>query len=178
MPLPDEPTVSTERPWTGRLLKIRVDTVRLHDGKSATREIVEHPGAVVIAPIDDQGRVLLVRQYRKAAEQELLELPAGGLKPGEEPAAAAMREMQEECGCSADTLQSLGGFYSAPGFCEEFLHLFLATGLHDDPLAADEDENVEVELVALDDALQMIDDGTIRDAKTVAGLLRVARLLR
>lgn len=177
MPLPDEPTIASERIYKGRVLGLRVDTVRLHDGKTSTREIVEHRGAVVLVPIDAEGRVLLVRQYRKAIEQELLELPAGGLNPGEVHGDAALRELREEVGVSAGSLEYLGGFYAAPGYCEEFLHLYLATDLHDAPLEPDEDETVVVEPYPLAEALALIEDGTIRDAKSVAGLLRVARRL-
>ncbi len=177
MPLPDEPTIATERIFKGRILGFRVDTVRLYDGKTSTREIVEHRGAVVIVPIDAQGRVLLVTQYRKAIEQEMLELPAGGLNLGEAHADAALRELREEVGVGAGKLEYLGGFYAAPGYCEEFLHLYLATDLHPAPLDQDEDENVVVQPHTMAEALAMIEDGTIRDAKSVAGLLRVARRL-
>jgi len=177
MPLPDEPTIATERIFKGRVLGFRVDTVQLHDGKTSTREIVEHRGAVVMVPIDAQGRVLLVTQYRKAVELELLELPAGGLNPGEAHADAALRELREEVGVSAGTLEYLGGFYAAPGYCEEFLHLYLAMDLHEAPLEQDEDENVVVQPHTMAEALALIEDGTIRDAKSVAGLLRVARRL-
>ncbi len=177
-PVPDEPTISTQRIFQGRVLGLRVDTVRLHDGKTSTREIIEHHGAVVVVPIDAEDRVLLVRQYRKAVEQALLELPAGGLNAGEEPAAAAIRELREEVGVSARSLQPLGGFYSAPGFCQEYLWLYLATDLHESPLDPDEDEFVVVEPTPFTEAIAMIERGELRDAKTVAGLLRVALMRR
>jgi len=175
MPLPDEPTISTERIFQGRVLGFRVDTVKLHTGAVSTREIVEHRGAVVMVPIDAEGRVLLVSQYRKAIEQELLELPAGGLNPGEAPDDAALRELREEVGVTAGTLTKLGGFYAAPGYCQEYLHLYLATDLREAPLDPDEDENVVVEPHTLAEALALIESGHIRDAKSVAGLLWAAR---
>ncbi len=177
-PIPDEPTISTEHIFQGRVLGLRVDTVQLHDGKTSVREIIEHHGAVVVIPIDAEDRVLLVRQYRKAIEQALLELPAGGLHVGEDPAEAAIRELREEVGVSARNLEPLGGFYSAPGFCQEYLWLYLATDLHDAPLDPDEDEFVVVEPTPFAEAIAMIERGELRDAKTVAGLLRVALMRR
>ena len=170
-----ERTVSSERIYDGRIVKLRVDTVELAGGRTSTREIIEHRGAVVIAALDGEGNVLLVQQFRKPVEQELLELPAGTLDPGEDPESCAWRELQEETGFRAEKLEKLGGFYSAPGFCTEFLHLFLATGLQPSPMDADDDEDIRVVPTQLSVVPSLITAGEIRDAKSVAGLLWVLR---
>ncbi|MEE8518126.1 MAG: NUDIX hydrolase [Dehalococcoidia bacterium] len=166
-----EITISTERVFQGRRINVRVDRVRLSDGTESSREIIEHPNAVVIVAVDDQRNVLFVRQYRKAPETELFELPAGVIDPGEDPPTAALRELREETGCSADRLEQIGYFYSAPGTMTEKLYAFLATGLKADPLPPDEDERIEVERVPLDRALEMARAGEINDAKSLASLL-------
>ena len=171
-----EPTLSSERLYTGRVVGLRIDTVRLPDGSPGTREVIEHANAVVVAPLNAQGHVTLVRQYRKPIEQALLELPAGGLDPGETPEQGALRELQEEIGQYPGTLEPLGGFYAAPGYSQEFLHLFLATDLQPSKLPHDHDEYIEVETVPLDEAVAMVLSGAICDAKSVAGLLRVWHL--
>lgn len=157
--------------FKGNLLAIRLDTVALPNGEIANREIVEHPGAVAIVAIED-GKVLLVRQYRHAVGDLSLELPAGCLdKPGEEVAAAAARELREETGRVAKTLSYLGAFHASPGFTNETTHLFVADGLSDVGGTPDEDEFLELLHVPLAEALAMIRRGTIRDAKTITGLL-------
>lgn len=166
-----EETISTERVFQGKRINVRVDKVRLSDGTESTRDIVEHPDAVVIVAVDVQRNVLFVRQYRKAPETELLELPAGVIDPGEEPLAAALRELREETGCSAERLDLMGSFYSAPGTMTEKLYAYLATGLTADPLPLDEDERIEVERVPLHQALAMARAGEIHDGKTLASLL-------
>ncbi len=170
-----ERTISTRRVYEGRILNLRVDSVELSGGRTSTREIIEHRGAVVIAALDGEENVLMVRQFRKPVEQELLELPAGTLESGEDPEACASRELQEETGFKADKLEKLGGFYSAPGFCTEYLHLFLATGLVASPLAGDDDEDIRVAPTPISQVPGLIASGEIRDAKSVAGLLRVLR---
>ncbi len=171
-PLTEE-TISSQHLFSGRVLGLRVDTVQLPNGITSKREIVEHGPAVVLAPIDAEGRVLLVRQYRKAIGASLLELPAGGMEPGESPEESAMRELQEETGYSAGVLEALGGFYAAPGYTEEYLHLFLAKDLRHNPLAPDVDELLQLVPTSLPEAVRLIESGEIRDAKSVAGLLRV-----
>lgn len=168
-----EPTLATQRIYQGRVVGLRVDTVQLPNGLTSQREIVEHGPSVVIVPLDEQDRVLLVRQFRKAVERTLLELPAGGLHPGESPQEAALRELQEETGYLAQQLEPLGGFYASPGYCQEYLHLFLASHLLPSPLPADEDEHIQVERVPLAQTPQLIASGEICDSKSAAGLLRV-----
>ena len=173
----EEITLHTTPIYDGRIVKLELLDVRLPDGKEARREIIRHPGAVAIVAIDTAGKVLLVKQFRSAAGKTLLEIPAGTLNPGEVPLSCALRELQEETGFRADKLEPLGGIYTAPGYTTEFIHLFYATGLSESRLDADADEFIEVERVSMAEALAMIDRGDIADGKSVAGLLRVARIL-
>ncbi len=163
--------------FSGRIINVRVDRVALPNGYISTREIVEHSEAVAIVPLDENGDVLLVRQYRLACEDALLEIPAGGMDADDkEPLAAAQREMQEEIGYKAERMEYLSGFYVAPGYCNEYIHLFLATGLTPSRLDADLDEAVEVVQMPLIEALGLISTGDIHDAKSIIGLLMVARM--
>lgn len=173
----EEITLRSERIYSGRIIKLDVLDVRLPDGKEARREIIRHPGAVAIVALDEAQNVLLVRQYRNAADKILLEIPAGTLHPDEDPDACADRELQEETGFSPGKLEHIGGIYAAPGYTTEYIHLYYATELRESRLAMDEDEFIEVERVPLADALRMIEQGVIADGKSTAGLLRVARRL-
>lgn len=174
--LPGEERLASERVFTGRVLSLEVDRVRLPGGGEAVREVVRHPGAAVIVPILGDGRVVLVRQFRYAAGETLLELPAGKREADEDPAACAARELAEETGLRAARLDYLIGYYTAPGFTDEFLHCFVASGLT--PAAGavrDADEHCELVPLPLDEALCRIAAGEIRDAKTILGLLFLAR---
>ncbi len=178
---PDEPpplerVVASSRLYEGRILNLRVDEVELANGRRAKREVVEHGEAVAIVAVDDGGLVFLVRQYRLAAERSLLEVPAGGIEPGEGAEEAAQRELQEETGQRADSLQRLCGFYVSPGFCTEYIHLFLATGLSPGAAEADPDEQIGVERVSLEEALALVECGEIEDAKSIIGLLIAAKV--
>jgi ADP-ribose pyrophosphatase len=157
--------------YPGRAFTIRRDTLRLPDGRENSFDIVVHIGSVIILPLDADGHLLFVRQYRHAAGAELLELPAGTLDPGESSEACASREVREETGMAAGTLEHLGGFYLAPGYSTEYMHVFLATDLHHDPLDADEDEFLTVERFPLSEALAMFERGEIQDAKSIAAIL-------
>lgn len=173
-----ERTIASERIFQGRVIGVRVDSVELENGKTSQREIVEHPGAVCMVPVDAEGQVLLVRQYRKAAGEWLLEIPAGTKdKPGESPEDCAQRELAEECGQRAGRIERLGGFFSAPGFCTEFLDCFLMTELEPVDAAAEDDELLSVERYPLAEAVDMVMNGTIRDAKSVSGIMMAARRL-
>ena len=151
-------------------MTVRVDRVRLPNGSETTREVVEHADAVTIVPVDEDGNVVLVRQYRHALGVSLLELPAGAIDEGEEPAVAAQCELREETGLAAGRLVLLGGFYSAPGFLTEYLHLFLGTELTPSPLEPDSDEFVEVVRIPVAELQAMIARGDVLDSKTMAGV--------
>jgi ADP-ribose pyrophosphatase len=171
----DERVLESRRVYDGRIVNLRVDTVAIDDGATATREVVEHVQAVAVVPVMADGRIVLVRQYRLPAGRELLEVPAGSLDPGEDPDTAAQRELQEEIGFATRRLSRLGGFWVAPGYCTEYIHIYLAKDLYESRLDADHDERIEVEIVTLDDALGRIDTGEIEDAKSICGLLQYAR---
>ena len=145
---------------------------------STTREIVEHPECVAVVPVDAQGNVLLVRQYRHAAGKELLEIPAGGIDPGEDPETAVGREMGEETGFSPRTIKKLGGFYSSPGFCTEYLHLFLATDLVPHRLEAEDTEAIQVVKTRPGDLEGLIKSGAICDSKSIAGIYTYLSTIR
>ena len=165
-----EKTISSKIVHDGHI-RVRVDEVEFPDGRRTTREIVEHRGVIVVVPIDDAGNVLMVRQYRYAVGKELLEIPAGGIDGQETPEQAAIREMQEETGYLPQKLVKLGGFYSAPGYTSEFMHLFLATGLSASRLVAEDTEEIKLERLPVSKIRQTIASGKIEDAKTIAGLL-------
>ena len=152
---------------------LRVDEVEMPSGRRSSREVVEHPDAVVVVPLDGEGGVYLVRQFRYAVDKHLLELPAGGVEPGEVPEACAVRELREELGMRPGKVERLGGFYSAPGFCTEYLHLFLAEDLRPDRLPAEDAEVIDVVRVGLKEIPRLIASGEIEDSKTIAGLLWV-----
>jgi len=170
-----ERTLHTERIYQGRLVGLRVDTVELPSGRNTKREIVEHGGVAAIVAIDSENNVLLVRQYRKAVEGMLLEIPAGGMEPGEDALVCASRELEEETGFSAERWEELGFFYTSPGFCTEQMHLYLATELIPAENAADDDENIELVRVPLTTAPELIASGEVCDAKSIAGLLIALR---
>jgi ADP-ribose pyrophosphatase len=180
-----EIVIGSEILHRGRLGDFRVDTVQFSDGRTSTREILGHPGAVAIVAIDPDGQVLLVRQWRTAAGRAMLEIPAGTLDridpPGtiEDPERAAPRELEEETGYRASGWRKLATFWTVPGFASELMHLYLATGLmpaHDDRLGPDEDERLALVRMPFEEALAAVDRGEICDAKSIVGLFWVARL--
>ena len=164
-------TLHSETVYHGRAFNVRRDEIRLPDGKTAHLNIVDHVGAVTLVPVDDQKRVWFVRQYRHAAGELLLELPAGTIEPGEPPLDCARREIREETGMAAGRIELIGEFFLAPGYSTEFMHVFLATDLRPDPLPGDVDEFLSVEAIPVEEALRMAESGQIRDAKTLASLL-------
>ena len=168
-----EPTKESRYIFQGKVVSLRVDTVQLPNGGLSAREIVEHSDAVAVVPVDSYGNVILVRQYRKAVEETLLEVPAGGIDVGETPEAAARRELLEETGFTAKAVESLGGFYTTPGFCTELMHSFLATGLTPGEAQPEFDESIEVVSVPLGEIRTMLREGEFHDAKSIASLLLV-----
>ena len=167
----NEKTLSSQVIFEGRAVKLRVDTVQTADGRQTTREIVEHADCVAIVAVDADDNVLLVKQFRKAPEKELLEIPAGGIDDSEDAEAAVIREMQEETGFRPQKVERLGGFYSSPGFCSEYLHLYLATDLTPGQLYAEDTGGIEVVRVPVARISELVTSGKVEDAKTIAGLL-------
>jgi ADP-ribose pyrophosphatase len=167
----EEKVLSTKIIYEGRAFTVRVDTIQTVDGRETTRDVVEHSECVAIVAIDPDGKILLVRQYRLPAGKQLLEIPAGGIDGDEEPADAVRREMQEETGYLPKKVEKLGGFYSAPGFCTEYLYLFLATELEPSRLVAEDTDSITLVRIRPEEITQLIQSGEICDAKSIAGLL-------
>ena len=172
-----EPTIESKDIYQGRIIKLRVDTVQLPSGRTTTREIVEHEDAVCVVPIDENNNVLMVRQYRKAAQLNLLEVPAGGVEAGETPDETVLRELQEEVSVTSGSLRRLSGFWVSPGWATEFMHAYLATDLTPASLPADDDEYISVKRVPLDSIPGLIESGEIQDSKSIASLLLALRVL-
>ena len=166
----DFETLGSRDLFESRIFKLRRDHVRFPTGREAYFDLLQHNGAVAILPVDGQGRIWFVRQYRPAVQGMILEIPAGTLEVGEEPQACAAREVREEIGMAADDLQLLGNFYLAPGYSTEYMHLYLATELRPDPLDQDIDEYIEVEQYPVAEVYAMLKQNVFDDAKTVAAL--------
>ncbi len=171
MAIEPEVGLSIETVYDGRLIKVVKEKVRIANGNERSREIVIHPGAVAMVVVDGDGRLIMVKQYRRATDRVLLEIPAGTREKGEDAEACARREVQEETGYAAGRVERLGGFYSAPGFCTEFLDCYLLTELTESRGQADDDENIEVERLTLAEAKAAMDRGDICDAKSICGIL-------
>jgi len=170
-----ERRLGSRRAYEGKVVKVDEDTVRLPNGREARREVVRHPGAVLIVPVLEDGRVVLIRQYRYAPDEVLWELPAGTLdRRAESAEACAQRELEEETGYRAEHWTFLTKFYTTPGFTDELMHCFLATGLTPAEQCPDTDEAMEVVLMPLTEALALAQGGEIRDGKTIAGLFLAA----
>ena len=167
----EEKTLSSQLIYQGRAVRLRLDTVQMPGGRETTREIVEHDDCVAIIAIDAEDRVLLVKQFRKPVERELLEIPAGGIDPGEDPEAAVSRELREETGYLPQKIERLGGFYSTPGYGTEYLYLYLATDLTPCQLFAEDTESISLVRITLGQVPELITSGDICDAKSIAGLL-------
>ncbi len=161
----------SETVFQGRVFAVRRDVVRLPDGNTAELDVITHHGAVTLVPLDAEGRIWFVRQYRHAAGETLLELPAGTLEPGEAPEACAAREIREEIGFAAAQLHLLGEFYLAPGYSTEYQYVYLATGLSPAPLPQDADEFLEPVALPVAEVRRRALAGDFRDAKTLAALL-------
>lgn len=163
--------LKSERIFEGKVFNVRIDEIQKSTGESMRVDIVEHGGAVVLVPIDEDGRILLVKQYRHPTGKHLLELPAGTLDKSESPEECAVRECREEVGMAPGRIEHLGGFYLAPGYSTEYLELYLATELSAAPLPHDLDEDLTVERFSIDEIFEKISNGEIQDAKTLACMM-------
>ena len=172
-----EKTLSSELKYRGVIVNVTLDRAELCDGRTALREVVHHSGGVSVLPVDGEGNCYLVRQFRYPAGAVMLEIPAGKREPGEEPLHCAVRELSEETGFDADCLTDLGHFYATPGYCNEVIHVFLATGLHPGKSHPDDGEFLNVEKISLDTLCDMAMRGELIDAKTIIAVLKAKRCL-
>jgi ADP-ribose pyrophosphatase len=159
--------------YSGKVITLKIDTVTLPNGATVDLEVVRHPGAAAVVPLKENGTVVLIKQFRHAAGGFIYEIPAGKLHPGEDPKDCAARELEEEVGYQAGKLDLLSSIFTAPGFTDEVIHIYKATGLTKGRQQLDRDEVLEIVEVSLQEAIEMIDKGTIRDAKTMVGLQSV-----
>lgn len=173
-----EKTLKENNIFDGKIIRVHIDDIELPDGSKSFREVVEHSGGVCVAAVTENDEMFFVRQYRYPFKRVLLELPAGKLERGEDPLEAGIRELSEECGVVADKVHSMGTIYPTVAYCSEIIYLFVATGLHSVPQHLDDGEFLQVEKISIDRAKEMVMNGEISDAKTVALVLKVADLRR
>lgn len=173
----EEKTLAKKHIYTGNIINVDLLTVALPDGRQATRDIVTHPGASVVVPLNENGEIYMVRQFRKPIESVSLELPAGKLDPGEDPRTCAIRELKEETGLNARELTHLTSIHTTPGFSNEVLHLYVATGLSEGDSCADEDEFISTEKYTADELFDLVLKGEITDAKTIIGILLADKII-
>ena len=169
----EEKSISSERRYTGCIINVRMDDIVTPDGKEHIREVIEHPGGVVIVATTEDNKIILVKQWRHPIATELVELPAGKLSPGEDPFEAAKREFEEETGFVAQEWESLGFIYTTPGFCNEVLHFYKASNLIKTQQNLDYGENIEPFTVTIDEIKTMLKNSEITDAKTIVGLTKI-----
>jgi len=167
----EEITLSSEMLYEGAILNLRKDKVTVKEGRTSYREIVEHSGGVIILGVTKEGKIPMIRQYRKAAEQVMFELPAGKLEKGEDPELAALREFKEETGYTAGSVRYLASFYPTVGYSEEVLHIFFAEGLIPGKTEFDDNESIDTELYSPEELYKLIDAGEMNDGKTLIALL-------
>ncbi len=172
-----EKLLSSELKFNGSLIKVKLDTVKLTSGLKTTREVVQHNPAVVIVPINHENNVILIRQFRYPVNEVLLEAPAGTIEKEESPENCARRELQEETGYLPRKLEYLGQFWTAPGFCDELIYAYVARDLVPSKLPSDPDENIITDIVPFSDVISMINNGKIRDAKTISAILMTFQIL-
>ncbi len=175
----EERTIRRQSIYKGAIIDVVVDDVQLPDGKEAKREIVQHPGAVGIIALTDEGKIVLVEQFRKPLERAIVEIPAGKIDAGESLETCALRELEEETGYRAHSLKKVQSFATSPGFADEVMHLYFAEQLEkvDDPLQGDEDEFIRLHEWTIDEALKRMDEGKVYDAKTAFALLYVKQFV-
>ena len=171
--------ISTRRVYTGRVLNLDIDTVRFPNGSTGELEMIRHSGASAVIPFlsdpaGDDPQIMLLKQYRYAAEDTIYEVPAGRLEPGEDPKDCAVRELAEETGCTAENVEYLYTMYTTPGFTDEKIHIFMATGLSTGDTNHEADEFITVETLTLSRALELVRNGTIKDGKTAVAILFAA----
>lgn len=174
----EEKTLAEKEIFVGNIIKVESLTVELPDGKAATRDIVRHPGASAVIPINEEGEIYMVTQYRKPIEKVLLEIPAGKLDKGEDPAVCAKRELKEETGLEAGKMKHLVSMHSTPGFCDEVLHLYAATDLKEGEACADEGEFISSQKFPVSDLLEKVLHHEITDAKTIVGILLADKIIK
>ena len=168
----EEKTLSSEQKFDGKIVKLYVDSVELEDGKKSSREVIKHPGGVCVLPMDEEGNVLFVRQFRYPHKKVLLEIPAGKLEYGENPSECGIRELKEETGCTCDRYEYLGSLIPTPAYCGEVIHMYLARGLHYGEQKLDSGEFLDIEKIPLDRAVEMIMNNEIEDSKTQIAVLK------
>ena len=172
-----EHCTSSSRVYDGRILNLRVDQLMLENGKTAKREIIEHRGAAAIVPVIQGRDVVLVRQYRYAVAAELLEVPAGTMEQGETPEECAVRELEEETGFRCKEIEKILEFFPVPGYSTEKIHVYIAKGLTKSKMNTEDDEQISVEILPMENALEKVRSGEIHDAKSICALFRAAELL-
>lgn len=165
----EEVTTQIEPIYEGKVIRLQLEHVTLPDGSSAVREVVKHPGAVAVAALKN-NKLLVVEQYRKALGKNQVEIPAGKLEPGEEPLLAAMRELEEETGYTTEQLHYVNSFYTSPGFANEMLHLYFTDQVKEGKMQLDEDEFLECREITYEEALKLMEEGHISDAKTITAI--------
>jgi ADP-ribose pyrophosphatase len=173
--MPGEQITSSRPIYDGNVVHLRIETVRTLDGHEYEREVIRHNGAVALIPLEPDGMVILVRQFRSGADSDLLEIPAGTLNPGEERIDCARRELQEEIGFYPEKLTPIGDFWVAASYTSERITIYLAEGLRPSKLPGDDDEDIELVRMPLKEALRMVDTNELTDAKTLIGLMWLAR---
>lgn len=174
----EEKTLKKTYIYKGKIINVRADDAELPNGKTAKREVVEHPGGVTVAALTADNELMFVRQFRYPYSEVALELPAGKLEPGEDPLKAGKRELREETGAVAEKYFDLGKFYPTPGYCNEIIHMYAAKNLTFTDLDPDEDEFLAVEKIPLETAVEMVLGNEIRDGKTQAAVLKTAEFIR
>lgn len=168
----EEKTIETAQIFDGKVVKLFVDKAQLENGEVVTREVIKHPGGVCVVPLDENGNVLFVRQYRYPHHQVMLEIPAGKLEWGESHHDCGLRELREETGCTCDSYTYLGSLVPTPAYCGEIIHMYLAEGLHYGAQDLDEDEFLDIERIPLQKAAEMVMNNEIPDAKTQLAILK------